>query len=75
MPLDNYCVLTATLEDPRIAPPASLNCTKIRLCAGSNGMPPFAAANMEKVGVAFVLIMVVTLEAGVAKHCPVPGSL
>ena len=70
-----YCVVTATLVEPRSAPPASRNCTVSRLAAGWNGIVCPAVAKIEKVGVPFWLIVVVTLAAGGAKHRPVLGSL
>ena len=56
-----YCVLTATLVDPRVTLPASLNRTKMRLAAGSNGTFPLPCTKIPKVGVALALIVVVTV--------------
>jgi hypothetical protein len=69
----HYCVSTATLVSPRTTPVESLNWTKMRLSAASKGMAPLAVPKMEKVGVALVAMVVVTLAAGLAKHCPVCG--
>ena len=70
---DHCCVLTATLVEPRVSAPASLNLTNIRLAAGSKGTVPAPPTNMPKVGVALALMVVVTLLAGGAKHAPVVG--
>jgi hypothetical protein len=47
----------------------------MRLLAGSNGTTPLEVAKMAKVGVALALIVVVTLDAGVARHWPLAGSV
>src|SRR6516162_1842290 len=47
----------------------------MRLLAGSNGTLPLAVAKMPKVGVALALIVVVTLDAGGERHCPLVGSV
>jgi len=53
-------VLTATLVDPCVTAPASLNRTKIRLVAGANGTVLVPVTKMPKVGVSFVLMVVTT---------------
>jgi hypothetical protein len=68
-----YCVWTATLVEPRTTAFASLNSTKMRLVAGEKGTTPLAVAKIAKVGVALALIVVVTLDAGDARHCPEVG--
>ena len=68
-----YCVRTATLVDRGSHPPPSLNRTKIRFTAGSNGTLPLPCTKTAKVGVALLLIVVTTLFAGAAKQTPVPG--
>ena len=66
-----HCVLTATLVEPRVTPPASLNRTKIRFVAGLKATLPLPATNIPNVGVALELIVVVTLLLGDAKQAPV----
>jgi len=67
-------VLTATLVDPRVTPPASLKRTKIRFAARAKVLVP--VMKMPKVRVAFAL-MVVTKGLAVGTigftHCPVEG--
>ncbi|HEV8437731.1 MAG TPA: hypothetical protein VGT40_06530 [Methylomirabilota bacterium] len=46
-----YCVLTATLVEPRVTPALSLKRTKTRFRAGSNGTVPAAPMKMANVGV------------------------
>jgi hypothetical protein len=57
----SHYVLTATLVEPRVTPPLSLNRTKIRFVAGSNGTAPLPCTKIAKVGVSLALIVVVTL--------------
>src|ERR1700758_4620059 len=54
----HYCVSTATLVSPRTAPVLSVNCTKMRLLAGSNATVPLADTKMPKGGVALPAIVV-----------------
>jgi len=66
-----HCVRTATLVAPRVAVPASLKRTKIRLVAGLNATVPLPLTKTAKVGVSDALIWVVTLPAGGVRHAPV----
>ena len=60
--LGRYCVVvTATLVAPRTIPLGSMNSTKIRLFAGSNGTVPLAVAKTATVGVSLALSVNVTL--------------
>ena len=68
-----HCVRTATLVEPRVTLPESLKRTKIRFVAGLNATFPVPCTKMPNVGVAFALIVVVTLLLGGAKHAPVIG--
>jgi hypothetical protein len=70
-----YCVSTATLVEPRTVPPPSLNSTKMRLLAGSNGTLPVAFAKIATVGVALALIVKVTLGPTAELHWPDCGSV
>src|SRR5262245_31860706 len=70
--VQRYWVRTATLVDPRITPPPSLNRTKIRFATGSNGTTP-PPTKTPKAGVAFALICTVTVSVGAARHVPVAG--
>ena len=70
---DVYCVRSATLVEPRVTLPASLNRTKIRLVAGSNGTLPAPWTKIPKVGVALALICVVTLGPIAEMHSPLAG--
>ncbi len=47
----------------------------MRLLAGSNGTPPRAVAKIPKVGVALVLIVVLTRELRDEVHRPLVGSV
>ena len=69
----SYCVLTATLVEPRVTLPPSLNRTKIRFAAGSKGTLPLPCTKIPKVGVALALICVITLGPIAEIHAPVPG--
>ena len=71
----NYCVLTATLVEPRVTPPPSLKRTKILLLTGSNCTSPLPCTKIPKVGVALALICVVTLGPIPDMHCPLAGSV
>src|SRR5262245_11030423 len=53
--------------------PASLNRTKIRFPAGSNGTLPLLCTKIANVGVAPALIVVDTLGPIPEMHCPVAG--
>ena len=68
---DHYCVLTATLVEPRVMAPESLKRTKILFVAGSKGTLPPPATKIPNVGVALALIVVVTVLDGGAKQAPV----
>jgi hypothetical protein len=70
-----YCVRTATLVEPRVTLPRSLNRTKMRFAAGSNGTLPAPMTNTPKLGVSPVLIVVVTVRLGNARHAPLAGSV
>ena len=69
----SHCVLTATLVKPRVTPPLSLKRAKIRFAAASKATLPVPLAKIPNVGVALVLIVVVTLLAGGDKQAPVTG--
>jgi hypothetical protein len=57
-----------------LTPELSVKVTKIRLIAGRKGIGPAEEANIEKVGSASLLIVVVTLlPVGWARHWPVAG--
>src|SRR5262245_15767103 len=71
----HHCVRTATLVEPRVTPLASLNRTNTRFAAGLYGTVPSPGANRPKVGVAPLLIVVVTVGPGRARQAPVPGSV
>jgi hypothetical protein len=73
--LTRYCVVTATLVDPRTIPVESENCTDMRLSAGAKGTASFAVAKIPKVGVFPFLTVVVTLVVGVPRHWPEIGSV
>src|SRR5262249_22506654 len=64
-----------TLVDPRVTPPVSLNRTKIRLLAGSNGTGPVPVTKMAKVGVCPELICIVTLLVGAPRQAAVAGAV
>jgi hypothetical protein len=66
----DYSVRTATLVAPRVAPSGAVNRTNTRLLAGSNGTLPLPVTKMLKVGVALVVMMVLTLGPGVCRHEP-----
>ena len=68
-----HCVRTATLVEPRVTSPPSLNRTKIRFAAGSKGTLPLPWTKIPKVGVALALICVVTLAPIAEMQCPWPG--
>src|SRR5262249_30327417 len=73
-----HWVRTATLVDPCVTAPASLNRTKIRLVAGANGTVLVPVTKMPKVGASFALMVVTTgLVVGMVgfMHCPVEGSV
>ena len=55
----DYCVLTATLVEPRVTLPPSLKRTKMRFTAGSNGILPLPCTKIPKEDVALALIVVV----------------
>src|SRR4029450_3187986 len=57
----SHCVLTATLVEPRVTAPESLNRTKILLAAGSNETLPLPCTKIPNVGVAPAAIVVVQL--------------
>ena len=67
----SHCVRTATLVEPRVMPLPSLKRAKIRLVAGLNATFPEPATKNPNVGVALVLIAVVTVVLGGAKQAPV----
>ena len=71
----SYCVLTATLVEPRVTLPLSLNNTKIRFPAGSKGTVPLPWTKIAKVGVALASICVFTLGPMAEIHCAVAGSV
>jgi hypothetical protein len=66
-----HYVRTATLVEPRVTFPPSLNRTKIRFVAGSKGTVPLPCTKTANVGVAFELIVVVTVTAEEVKQAPV----
>jgi hypothetical protein len=68
-----HWVSTATLVSPRMVLVESVNVTKMRLLAGSNGTAPLAVTKIPKVGVAPELIVVATLPAAVCTQAPVDG--
>ncbi len=58
---------------PRTTAEESENWTKTLEVAGAKGMAPLAVAKIANVGVELVLIVVVTLAAGAARHTDVDG--
>ena len=71
----SYRVCTATLVEPRVTLLPSLNRTKIRFRAGSNGtwLVLVPLTKIPKVGVALAAMVVGTLGAGGARHTLVTG--
>ena len=67
--------LTATLVEPRVTAPKSLNRTKILFAAGSKGTLPLPWTKSPNVGVALALIVVVTVLSIAETHWPVAGSV
>ena len=66
---------TATLVEPRVTLLLSLNRTKIRFIVGSKDTLPLPWTNIPNVGVAFALIVVVTLVPVAEMHRLVTGSV
>ena len=70
-PVIRYCVVTATLVEPRTTPPLSVNSTTMRLFAGSNGTVAVAVTNTEYVGVAPASTVLVALLPAGDRQAPV----
>lgn len=68
-----YRLRTATEVSPRKTPLVSVNWTKTRLTPGESATVALPVTKMPKVGVALAAIVVVTVDAGVARQAPVVG--
>src|SRR5580765_1254865 len=69
---ETYCVRTATLVAPTVAPPAVLNRTNARLTPGLKATFPVPRTKTAKVGVCPASICTVALGPGVAGFIHAP---